>query len=234
MEELKKTNRTKVKRSPKRAVYDIETIYKILDEAFVCHVAFKIDGQVFIIPTAYGRKDNEIFIHGSNKSRMLNSIRAGEDICISVTLIDGIVAARSVFHHSVNYRSVIIFSKGEEILEKDEKLNALKIITEHIIPNRWEEARKPNEKEMQITSVFKFKIDEASAKIRVGPPVDEKEDYNLNVWAGVIPLKTVTENPIRDTLLEENIPLPNSIKNYYKGRGLNLKKVISMKENKNE
>ena len=214
MEKLKKTNRTKVKRSPKRAVYNKETINKILDETFICHIAFKIDGQVFIIPTAYGRKDDSLFIHGSNKSRMLNSIRSGEDICISVTLIDGIVAARSVFHHSVNYRSVIIFSKGEEILEKDEKLNALKIITEHIIPKRWEEARKPNEKEMQITSVFKFKIDEASAKIRVGPPVDEKEDYNLNVWAGVIPLETIVKEPIADEKLSKDILLPNSIKNY--------------------
>lgn len=218
MEELNKINRTKVNRVPKRAVYDKEIIYKILDETFVCQVAFKINEQVYIIPTAYGRKGDSIFIHGSNKSRMLNSIKSGEEICLSVTLIDGIVAARSIFHHSINYRSVIIFSKGKEIVDSIEKMNAVNIITEHIIPGRWDEARKPNKKELEITSVFEFKIDEASAKIRTGPPVDEKEDYDLNVWAGVIPIKTVTENPIKDEFLSENIPLPDSIKNYSRDR----------------
>ena len=216
MEELKKTIRTKVNRVPKRAVYNKETIYKILDETFICQVAFKIDEQVFIIPTAYGRKGDKIFIHGSNKSRMLNSIKSGVDICINVTLIDGIVAARSIFHHSINYRSVIIFGKGKEIIEPDDKKRALRIITEHIIPGRWDDARQPNEKELEITSVFEFKIDEASAKIRTGPPADEKEDYNLNVWAGVIPLKTVIENPIRDEKLNEDISIPDYIKNYKK------------------
>ena len=214
MKELKKTNRTKVNRTPKRAVYEKETIYKILDETFVCQIAFKIDGQVFIIPTAFGRKDDSIFIHGSNKSRMLNSIKSGEDICIGVTLIDGIVAARSIFHHSINYRSVIIFGKGKEIDEPEDKLKALKIITEHIIPGRWNYARKPNEKELEITSVFEFKIDEASAKIRTGPPVDEKEDYNLNVWAGIIPLKTIAESPIRDQEVRNGILLPDYIKDF--------------------
>jgi len=216
LEELKKTIRTKVNRVPKRAVYNKETIYKILDETFICQVAFKIDEQVFIIPTAYGRKGDKIFIHGSNKSRMLNSIKSGVDICINVTLIDGIVAARSIFHHSINYRSVIIFGKGKEIIEPDDKKRALRIITEHIIPGRWDDARQPNEKELEITSVFEFKIDEASAKIRTGPPADEKEDYNLNVWAGVIPLKTVIENPIRDEKLNEDISIPDYIKNYKK------------------
>jgi len=214
LKELKKTNRTKVNRTPKRAVYEKETIYKILDETFVCQIAFKIDGQVFIIPTAFGRKDDSIFIHGSNKSRMLNSIKSGEDICIDVTLIDGIVAARSIFHHSINYRSVIIFGKGKEIDEPEDKLKALKIITEHIIPGRWNDARKPNEKELEITSVFEFKIDEASAKIRTGPPVDEKEDYNLNVWAGIIPLKTIAESPIRDQEVRNGILLPDYIKDF--------------------
>ena len=216
MEELKKTIRTKVNRVPKRAVYNKETIYKILDETFICQVAFKIDEQVFIIPTAYGRKGDKIFIHGSNKSRMLNSIKSGVDICINVTLIDGIVAARSIFHHSINYRSVIIFGKGKEIIEPDDKKRALRIIIEHIIPGRWDDARQPNEKELEITSVFEFKIDEASAKIRTGPPADEKEDYNLNVWAGVIPLKTVIENSIRDEKLNEDISIPDYIKNYKK------------------
>ncbi len=214
MEELKKTNRTKVNRVPKRAVYEKETIYKILDETFVCQVAFKIDGQVFIIPTAFGRKDDSIFIHGSNKSRMLNSIKSGEDICIGVTLIDGIVAARSIFHHSINYRSVIIFGEGKEIVDHEEKISALKIITEHILPGRWNDARQPNEKELEITSVFEFKIDEASAKIRTGPPVDEKEDYNLNVWAGVIPLEVKVGEPIKDVEMKKDILLPDYMKKY--------------------
>ena len=174
----------------------------------------KLTSQVFIIPTAYGRKDDKLFIHGSTKSRMLNSIKSGEDICISVTLIDGIVAARSVFHHSINYRSVIIFSKGKEIVDHEEKMSALKIITEHIIPGRWNDARQPNEKELEITSVVEFKIDEASAKIRTGPPVDEKEDYDLNVWAGVIPLEIVPREPIRDEELSKDILLPDYIKHY--------------------
>ena len=189
-------------------------MYSILDEAFICQLGFKIKEQVYIIPTAYGRKDDFLFIHGSQKSRMLSSIKNGENVCISVTLTDGIVLARSAFHHSINYRSVIIFSKGEEIIDAAEKTEALKIILEHIVPGRWEDVREPNKKELKATSVFKFKIDEASAKIRTGPPIDDEEDLGLDVWAGILPLRVTVEEPVNDNLLSEDIVIPNYIKEY--------------------
>ena len=210
------SSRTKVNRLPKRASYDSDIIYKILDESFLCQIGFTIEGQTYIIPTLFGRKDDLIFIHGSQNSRMLKSFKAGEDICISVTLVDGIVLARSAFHHSVNYRSVILFGKPEEITGKEEKTNALEIIMNHIVPGRWDEIRKPNNKELNITSVFSLRINEASAKIRTGPPVDDKEDYDLNVWAGVIPMNIVYGKPERDSALRENISPPGYIKNLIK------------------
>lgn len=218
MKKLNITGRTKVKRLPKRAFYDIETIYKILDETFVCQAGFEIDGQVYIIPVNYGRKDNRIFIHGSKKSRMFKSFESGKDICISVSLIDGIVLARSAFHHSVNYRSVIIFANPVKIADENEKREALKIILEHIMPGRWNDARQPNKKELDATSVFSFKIDEASAKIRTGPAVDDEEDLNLNVWAGVLPLKTVPGEPVNNDDLNDGILIPGYLINYKKSR----------------
>lgn len=212
MKNLTATRRTKVNRLPKRAAYDKDTIFKILDESFICHVGFKINGQAYIIPTAYGRKDDFIYIHGSKNSRMLKSFESGEDICVSVTLLDGIVLARSAFHHSINYRSVIIFGKPDEIKSQEEKSKALEIITEQIISGRWNDVRKPNEKELNATSVFSLRIDEASAKIRTGPPVDDKEDVNLNVWAGVLPLKIIAEEPVRNPDLRDDITLPDYIK----------------------
>ncbi len=214
MKDQKITYRTKINRQPKRASYDRETIFNILDSSFICHVGFKIEDEVYIIPTAFGRKDNTIFIHGSLKSRMLNALKAGDDICITVTLLDGIVLARSAFHHSFNYRSVVIFSKGKEIIGNNKKLNSLKIISDNIIPGRWEDVRQPNEKELNATSVFEFKIDEASAKIRTGAPIDEKEDYDLKVWAGIIPIKTTLSDPIKDPALNENILFPDYLKHY--------------------
>ena len=216
MKELKITGRTKVNRLPKRAAYDIETIYKILDDTFTCNIGFKINDQVFIIPTAFGRKGNYLFIHGSKNSRMLNSIKTGEEVCISVVLTDGLVLARSAFHHSVNYRSVIIFSRGNEIIEPDKKTEALKIILDHIIPGRWDDVRNPNQKELHATSVVSFKIDEASAKIRTGPPVDDKEDLDLNVWAGILPLEIVPKDPVKDELLNKKTLIPDYIINYKK------------------
>ena len=218
MKKLNITGRTNVKRLPKRAFYDIETIYKILDETFVCQAGFEIDGQVYIIPVNYGRKDNRIFIHGSKKSRMFKSFESGKDICISVSLIDGIVLARSAFHHSVNYRSVIIFANPVKIADENEKREALKIILEHIMPGRWNDARQPNKKELDATSVFSFKIDEASAKIRTGPAVDDEEDLNLNVWAGVLPLKTVPGEPVNNDDLNDGILIPGYLINYKKSR----------------
>ncbi len=214
MKELNSTERTKINRQPKRASYNPDTIYKILDETFICQVGFKIESQVYIIPTLYGRKDDSIFIHGSVNSRMLKSFEKAEDICVSVTLIDGIVLARSAFHHSINYRSVIIFGKPEPVTSKPSKIEALKTIMEHMVPGRWEEVRKPYDKELSLTSVYSIKINEASAKIRTGPAVDDREDLNLNVWAGVLPLKMTAEEPINNPDLKENILLPDYLKRF--------------------
>ncbi|MFZ0456186.1 MAG: pyridoxamine 5'-phosphate oxidase family protein [Ignavibacteriaceae bacterium] len=224
MDKLNITGRTKVKRLPKRAAYDIETIYKILDDTFVCQVGFDIDGQVYIIPTNFGRKENRIFIHGSKKSRMLKSFESGKDISISVSLIDGIVLARSAFHHSVNYRSVIIFAKPEKIINEKEKNEALKTIFDHIMPGRWEDVRKPNKKELDATSVFSFKIDEASAKTRTGPAIDDKEDLNLNVWAGVLPLKTIPGEPVNNDDLNDDILRPDYLNLYQRMKGKSFDK----------
>lgn len=214
MEKLNITERSKINRMPIRGSYDRDTIYKILDESIICQIGFNIDGKVNIIPILYGRKDDLIFFHGSHKSRMFKSFQNGEDICISVAMIDGIVLARSAFHHSVNYRSVVLFGKPKEVKNSEEKTNALEIIMNHIIPGRWEEIRKPNEKELNVTSIFSIKIDEASAKIRTGPAVDDKDDLDLNVWAGVLPLKTVVKEPTRNADLKESIGLPDYLNHY--------------------
>ncbi len=216
MGKLNVTNRTKVKRLPQRASYETEVIYKILDGALVCHLGFIYKGSVNIIPTFYGRKDDLIYIHGSYNSRMLKLFSSGEDVCLSVTIIDGLVLARSAFHHSVNYRSIVMYCKPEEIIDSEEKTKALEIIMNHILQDRWQEVRKPNQKELDVTSVFSFKINEASAKMRTGPPADDKEDYDLDVWAGVIPIKTSYDKPIRDELLRENVVLPEYIRSIEK------------------
>lgn len=213
MEKLNVTKRTKIKRLPKRASYFKNDIYNILDDSFICQIGFNIDGHVNIIPTLYGRKDDIFFIHGSKNSRMLKSFSSGEDICVSVTIIDGLVLARSAFHHSVNYRSVILYGKPEEVTGKEEKSNALSIIMEHIIPGRWNEIRKPNDKELNATSVFSIRIDEASAKIREGGPVDEKDDLDLDIWAGVIPIKLKYYEPSKDINLKEGIFVPAYLEN---------------------
>jgi len=212
--EIKKTVRTKLKRLPKRGHFDRETVYKILDEAFVCHVGFTVENQPFVIPTAYGRKDDVLYIHGSAASRMMKNLAHGIDICVTVTLLDGLVLARSAFHHSVNYRSVVIFGKAELVSEESEKFEALRIFTEHIIPNRWDEIREPNAKELKGTTVLRLPINEASAKMRVGNPIDDEEDMSLNVWAGVIPIKLTAEKPINDDQLPNNIEVPDYVKNY--------------------
>jgi nitroimidazol reductase NimA-like FMN-containing flavoprotein (pyridoxamine 5'-phosphate oxidase superfamily) len=214
VEKIKVTDRSKLKTNAKRAVYDFDTITKILDDAFICHIGFALENQPFVIPTCYGRENDKIFFHGSAGSRMLKHIKTGSDICITVTMVDGIVLARSAFHHSINYRSVVIFGKAEEVTGLVEKTKALEIITEHIIPGRWKDVRRPNKKELNITTVFSMKFDEASAKVREGGPIDEKEDIDLNIWAGVLPLKVITQDPIRDSYLNENIPLPHYLLSY--------------------
>ena len=202
------TERTRVKRLPKRGFYDKETIYKILDEAIICHVGFTLDSIPFVIPTAYVRIDDCIYIHGAKSNQMMNAINNSGEACITVTLLDGYVMARSVFHHSMNYRSVVMFGKGKIVENKDERINALRAFSEHVMPGRWDDVRQPSEKELYATSILKFQIEEASAKIRTGQVIDDEEDYALNVWAGVLPVKTVFGEPQKDERLKNDITEP--------------------------
>jgi len=213
------TERTKVKRLPARGAYDRETIYSILDEAFICHVGYVLDGQPYVIPTGYARIGDDLYIHGSSASRMLRNLAQGIDVCVTVTLIDGLVLARSAFHHSVNYRSVVILGKAELVEDPSEKDNALEAFTNHIIPGRWPEIRWPNELELKATSVLKLPIEEASAKIRVGDPKDDEEDYSMNVWAGVLPLELKPGTPRPDSRLADNTPIPEHVTNYNRRSG---------------
>ena len=202
------TERTRVVREPHRGAYDRETIYKILDEGFVCHVGFTADSQPFVIPTLYARVGDAIYFHGSAASRMLRGAASGIAVCITVTLTDGLVLARSVFNHSVNYRSVVALGKATLVDEPGEKLEALRAFTEQILPGRWEDARQPNEKELKATSILKLPLTEISAKIRSGPVQDDEEDYSLPVWAGIIPLHLQAGAPIRDERCDPAIPTP--------------------------
>ncbi len=202
------TARTRVIREAERGVYDRETAYKILDEGFICHVGFVADGQPFVIPTSYGRKDDSLYIHGSAASRMLRKLNEGLLVCLTVTLLDGLVLARSVFNHSMNYRSVVILGTAKLVDDPQEKLEALRILSEHILHGRWDDARQPNEKELKATSVLTLPIAEFSAKVRTGPPTDDEEDYTFPTWAGVIPLEMAVGAPINDPRLpaEKRIP----------------------------
>ena len=208
--EFAKTERNKVVRGAKRATYDKAQIFEILDAGFLCHLSFVINGEPFCIPTAYGRKDDVIYVHGSVKSRTMKAVQEGIPVCVTVTHVDGLVLARSAFHHSVNYRSAVIFGKAEELVSNDDKNEALFCITESVLKGRWDEVRVPNQKELDITAVLKIKIDSASAKIRAGAPVDDKEDYDLNVWAGELPLRSGYNEPISDELLPEGIAVSDS------------------------
>jgi nitroimidazol reductase NimA-like FMN-containing flavoprotein (pyridoxamine 5'-phosphate oxidase superfamily) len=211
---LTPTERTRVVREPQRGVYDRETIYRILDEGLVCHVGFSTDGQPFVIPTLYARIGDAVYFHGSAASRMLRGVSEGANICLTVTLTDGIVLARSVFNHSMNYRSVVALGKATLVDAPQEKLEALRAFTEKILPGRWADARQPNEKELKSTSILRLPLTEASAKVRVGPPEDDAPDYALPVWAGVIPLRVAAGAPIRDEKCDLGIPLPAYAVNY--------------------
>jgi nitroimidazol reductase NimA-like FMN-containing flavoprotein (pyridoxamine 5'-phosphate oxidase superfamily) len=206
------TPRTRVVREPQRAVYDRDTVNQILDEAFLCHVGFVADGQPFVIPTSYGRDGDVLYIHGSAASRMLRNLDQGVSVCITVTLLDGLVLARSVFNHSMNYRSVVILGTATLVDDPAEKLAALRALSQHIIPGRWDDSRQPNEKELKATSVLRLPITEFSAKVRVGPPIDDEEDYEFPTWAGVIPLGLKVGAAIRDERCER--VLPKYLKNY--------------------
>src|SRR5687768_7514219 len=212
--QIQETERTRLRRLPKRGSFDRDTIYPILDEAFICHVGFVVDGQPYVIPTGYARIGDDLYIHGSSASRMLRNLAKGVDVCVTVTLLDGLVLARSAFHHSVNYRSVVILGKAELVEDTDEKNNALEAFTEHVIPGRWPEIRWPSELELKATSVLRLPIEEASAKIRTGDPKDDEEDYEMNIWAGVLPLTIVPGQPIDDGRLGDGIVVPGHVTGY--------------------
>jgi nitroimidazol reductase NimA-like FMN-containing flavoprotein (pyridoxamine 5'-phosphate oxidase superfamily) len=188
--------RTTLRRKAERGRHDPESIASILDEAFVCHVAFPLDGGVCVIPTAYARHGDDLYLHGSTGNRMLRALRDGAAACICVTHVDGLVYARSAFHHSVNYRSVVLFGRGEEVTEEAEKAEALHHFLDHVVPGRWPDVRPPSPQELKQTLVLRFPITEASAKIRTGGPIDDEEDMTLPCWAGELPFATIVQAPV--------------------------------------
>jgi uncharacterized protein len=202
------SERTRVVREPQRAVYDREVINAILDEGLVCHVGFTADGQTYVIPTMYARVGDAIYFHGSAASRMLRGVASGLNVCVTVTLADGLVLARSVFNHSMNYRSVVALGNAALVDEPAEKLAALRAFTEKILPGRWGDARQPYQKELQATSILRLPLDEVSAKVRAGGVEDDAEDYALKVWAGIVPLRLVADSPVRDERCDAAIPTP--------------------------
>lgn len=208
------TKRTRIRRLPKRGVFDRETIYSILDAGFVCHVGFAVDRKPVVIPTGYARIGGRLCIHGSAASRMMRSLAGGIDVCVTVTLLDGLVLARSAFHHSMNYRSVVIFGTAEMVTEEDEKMEALRALTEHIVPGRWPDVRWPNALELKATTVLTLPIEEASAKVRSGGPIDDEEDYEMDTWAGVLPLSMVTGTPLDDARLKKGVTVPDYVSGY--------------------
>ena len=218
MTSFPQTNRTNLKRLPKRGHFDHETVYGILDEGFICHVGFIVDGQPFVIPTGYARVDDNLFIHGSQASRMLRTLAGGVDVCVTVTLIDGLVLARSAFHHSINYRSVVVFGRATLVEDSEEKNSALFAFSEHVMRGRWDDVREPTDTELKQTSVLCLPLVEASAKIRTGPPIDDEEDYDMTVWAGVLPLRMVAGNPINDPRLQSGIEVPKNVRGYQRGK----------------
>jgi nitroimidazol reductase NimA-like FMN-containing flavoprotein (pyridoxamine 5'-phosphate oxidase superfamily) len=208
------TERTTVRRLPERGVYDRPTIYRILDAGLLCHVGLVSEGRPVVVPMVYGRVGDCVCLHGSKASRLLRTLAAGAEACVTVTLIDGLVLARSIFHHSMNYRSVVVFGTGECIEDPAEKMKLLRSMSEHLIAGRWKDVRLPNESEFKQTLVIAIPIREASAKIRDGPPRDEEEDYALPIWAGVLPLQCVPGEPVADIRMAPGIELPECIRDY--------------------
>ena len=207
--------RTEVRRLPERGVYDDAAINSILDEALICHVGFVADdGYPVVIPTIHARSGATLYLHGSPASRMLRTVKQGADVCVTVTLVDGLVLARSVFHHSMNYRSVVIFGKPREVTDAAEKMRALEVITEHVAHGRWADARHPNDQEFHGTTVLALEIDETSAKARTGPPGDDEEDYELPIWAGEVPVTTTFGEPLPDPQLNDGILPPDYVTDY--------------------
>jgi nitroimidazol reductase NimA-like FMN-containing flavoprotein (pyridoxamine 5'-phosphate oxidase superfamily) len=200
------TARTKVRRLAKRAAYDKSTVHAILDEGLICHVGFSVEGQPYVIPTLYARDGERLYLHGSAVSRMLKTLSDGVEMCVTVTLVDAYVLARSAFHHSMNYRSVVVLGRAQLLTDHAERMHALHMLTNHIVPNRWEEVREPNELEMRQTAVLVLPLEEVSAKIRAAPPNDDEEDYALPVWAGIVPIATQIGQPIDDGRVRPDAP----------------------------
>ena len=214
MDELSRTDRTTLQRLPNRGVYDRASIHSILDEGLICHVGFVVDGQPFVIPTIHVRVGEQLFFHGSPASRMLRALEQGVEVCVTVTLLDGLVLARSAFHHSMNYRSAVVFGRAMPVESSEEKLHVLRALSDHLIKGRWQEVRSPSPSELKGTLVLSLPIDEASAKVRAGPPVDDEDDYGLPVWAGVLPLSLAAGEAVADPRLAQECVVPCYIRNY--------------------
>ncbi len=214
MDRLGVTERTRVRRAPKRAVSDRSALHAILDEALIAHVGFVHDGQPFVIPTGHGRDGEQLYLHGSPASRMIRVLAAGAPACVTVTLLDGLVLARSAFHHSMNYRSAVVLGVARLVTGEAERRAALAAFTEHLAPGRWDVVRRPNAKEMAATAVLAIDLREASVKTRTGPPVDDDADYALPVWAGVLPLALTPGAPVDDPLLAPGLTPPPDITGY--------------------
>src|SRR5215468_2175986 len=216
---MRVTRRSQLRRLPKRGSHETEIIQAILDAGFLAHVGFQANGQPFVIPTLYGREGDKLYLHGSAASRMLGELESGIPACVNVTLVDGLVLARSAFHHSMNYRSVVAFGTARKINDPDQKSEALRVISEHLIRGRWDEVRIPSEKELKATAVLEFTMEEASAKVRTGPPLDDEEDYALPVWAGVLPLTITPGIPHPDSRLAVGTAAPGYVRHYRNGTG---------------
>jgi|SRR5215467_2557532 len=208
---MKLTKRTELRRLPNRGSHDADAIHAILDAGFLAHVGFQVNGQPFVIPTLYGRSEDTLYLHGSAVSRTLTELAAGVPACVTVTLLDGLVLARSAFHHSMNYRSVVAFGNARKVEEASQKQRALRIISEHLIAGRWNDVRPPTEQELKATAVLEFSIEEASAKTRQGPPLDDEDDYRLPVWAGVLPLRVEAQRAIPDSRLANGSEVPRYV-----------------------
>ncbi len=213
MAHFAKTARNRVKRMPERAAYDEETIFKILDEALICHVGIALDEQPYVIPTIHARRGNALLLHGATTSRLLQHIQMGSPICVATTLLDGLVVARGIFHNSMNYRSVVLFGVGR-LLEDEEKYEALRVLTERVMPGRWDDSRLPSKKELKATSIIEMPIESGTAKIRTGEPKDDAEDYGSDWWAGVIPIQQSYLPPVSDSKLKAGIQVPKYVKQY--------------------
>jgi nitroimidazol reductase NimA-like FMN-containing flavoprotein (pyridoxamine 5'-phosphate oxidase superfamily) len=204
------TKKSKVKRAPKRGAYDEQSIYQVLDKEYLCHVGIVHEGVPVVIPTMFGREGNVLYLHGASVSRLMKELEKGENMCLSVANVSGLVLARSAFHHSLNYESVVVFGKGKRV-EEERKEHALKVISDHLIPGRWEEVRPPSVNELKATSVIEVTIEEASAKVRKGPVADDKADYELSIWAGLVPVSKAYAQQISDAQLSEGIKTSNSV-----------------------